>query len=96
MKKLTQKQLNEIKSIEECGDNLLKKPTFNKCMDAVDKYIEAQDLLVKYAADDSALSSYGELKTEIIDYKVWHSSLVKKMNDAQKMLSDSKIIKKCS
>ena len=80
--------------VENFETTPLKKPTFNKCMDAVDKYIEAQDLLVKYAADDSALSSYGELKTEIIDYKVWHSSLVKKMNDAQKMLSDSKIIKK--
>lgn len=94
MKKLTQKQLNEVKSIEECGDKLLDKPTFNNCMDAVDKYIEAQDLLVKYATDKNALSSYGELKTESIDYKVWHSNLVKKMNNAQKMLADPKVIKK--
>lgn len=94
MKKLTQKQLNEVKSIEECGDKLMSKPTFNRCMDAVDKYIEAQDLLVKYATDKNALSAYGELKTESIDYKVWHSSLVKKMNDAQKMLADPKVIKK--
>ena len=86
--------MNEVKSIEECGDKLMSKPTFNSCMDAVDKYIEAQDLLVKYATDKNALSAYGELKTENIDYKVWHSNLVQKMNNAQKMLTDPKVIKK--
>lgn len=94
MKKLTQKQMNEVKALEACGDKLMEKLTFNNCMDAVDKYIEAQDLLVKYATDKNALSAYGELKTECLDYKVWHSSLIKKMNDAQTMMSSSKILRK--
>ena len=94
MKKLTQKQLNEVKNIEEYGDKLLAKPTFNSCMDAIDKYIEAQERLMKYATDNNALSTYGELKTENIDYKVWHSNLVQKMNNAQQMLTDPKIAKK--
>ena len=86
--------MKEVKSLEECGDDLASKMTFDSCMDAVDKYIEAQDLLVKYATDKNALSVYGELKTESIDYKMWHSSLVKKMNDAQHMLSKPGVLRK--
>ena len=91
MKKLTQKQLNEVKALEECGDKLMDKPTFNNCMDAVDKYIEAQDLLMKYANDKNAAAEYGELKTESIEYKVWHRDLIKKMNDAQSKMSSARV-----
>lgn len=94
MKKLTEKQLNEVKALEEKGDKLLSKATFNSCMDAIDKYLEAQDLLMEYATDGNALSVYGELKTECIDYKVWYSNLVKKSNDAQHMLSKQNVLKK--
>lgn len=94
MKTLTAKQVKDIKALEECGDKLMEKPTFNNCMDAVDKYIEAQDLLVKYANDKNASSEYGELKTESIDYKVWHSNLINKMNDAQHMMSSPKVLRK--
>ena len=94
MKKMTQKQVNEVKALEECADSLMNKRAFDSCMDAIDKYIEAQDLLVKYASDKNALSAYGELKTECLDYKVWHSSLVKKMNDAQAMMAKPDVLRR--
>lgn len=50
-------------------------------MDAIDIYIKAQELLMQYANDKTASDQYGELKTECLDYKVWHSNLIKKMND---------------
>lgn len=93
MKKLTQKQVDEIKSLEESADKLVSKATFDSCIDAIDIYIKAQDLLMQYANDKDAASQYGELKTECLDYKVWHSTLVKKMNDAQAMMSNPKVLK---
>lgn len=63
-------------------------------MDAIDIYIKAQELLMKYANDKDASNEYGELKTECLDYKVWNNNLVKKINDTQHMLSDSRILKK--
>ena len=72
----------------------MSKLSFNNCMDAVDAYIKAQEALVRYANDGNALSAYGELKTECLEYKVWHSDLLKKMNDAQHMLSDPKVLRK--
>ena len=90
MKKLIQKQEDEIKALEESADDLVSKHTFNNCMDAIDIYIKAQELLMKYASDKDASSQYGELKTECIDYKIWYSNLVKKMNDAQYLLLKAK------
>ena len=86
--------MNEIKNLEASGDKLLSKLSFDNCMDAIDIYIKAQELLMKYANDKDAANEYGELKTECLDYKVWNNNLVKKINDAQHMLSDSRILKK--
>lgn len=94
MKKLTQKQLDEIKAFEKSADALASKQTFDSCMDAIDIYIKAQELLMQYANDKTASDQYGELKTECLDYKVWHSNLIKKMNDTQHMLSNPKVLKK--
>ena len=94
MKKLTQKQEKEIEQLEESGDNLLDKPSFNNCMDAIDIFIKAQDLLIKYANDNDAANEYGELKTKSLDYKIWHSNLIKKMNIAQQMLTKPNVLRK--
>ena len=86
--------MNEIKALEESADNLMSKPSFDRCLDAIDTYIKAQDLLVSYATDNNALSAYGELKTECLDYKVWHGNLIKKINDAQALVMNPKVAKK--
>lgn len=63
-------------------------------MDAIDVFIKAQELLVKYASDKNAASQYGELKSEDMDCKVWYAKLITKMENAQKMLSSSKAFRK--
>ena len=63
-------------------------------MDAIDIFIKAQDLLIKYAGDNDAANEYGELKTKSLDYKIWHSNLIKKMNIAQQMLTKPNVLRK--
>ena len=69
-------------ALEESGDSLMSSPSFDNCMDAIDVYIKAQEHLMKYASDKNAAEQYGELKTECLDYKVWHGRLVSKMEAA--------------
>ena len=73
---------------------LLEKASFDSCMDAIDVFIKAQEALMKYANDKNATNEYGELKTECIDYKIWHSRLVKKMHDAQQMLAKPNVLRR--
>lgn len=91
MKTLTNKQLEEIAALDQKGDKLLAKRKFDATLDALDAYIRARELLVKYADDSNAKNGMNALRTEVPDYAVMYNELTRKADIAMKQLADRKV-----
>lgn len=96
MKKLTQKQEEAVKKLEERGDICLEKETFEGCLSALDAYADAQAELYKHANDEDMLSTapYPHFNSEVVSYKAWYARLNDKMSKASSAMADPKMARK--
>ena len=96
MKKLTKKQEDAIKKIEQEGDICFEKETFENCLSALDRYVNAQMELYKAANDESidGAKPYPAFNSDNVTYKAWYASLNDKMTKVNVALADPKIARK--
>lgn len=96
MKALTDKEVAQIKKLEDAGDALVAKEQFESCLSAIDFYLNAQAELFKLANDDSIENAkpYPAFNSDNVTYNAWYSSLSNKMSNAQSMLANPQMAHK--
>ena len=96
MKELTLQQEAIVKKLEEKGDELFEKETFESCLSALDCYASAQEELYKLANENDMLNAkpWPSFNSSNVTYKSWYAELNSKMTKANAKMSDSKIVRK--
>lgn len=94
--KLTLEQEKEVKDLESKGDASLEKETFEGCLEAQALYLEAMELMQKYAQDDTIDDGIGypHFKTDIISYKNWYFAIENKIIKSSSVLANPKIARR--
>ena len=96
MKALTDKQIQQVKKLEDKGDMLVEQAQFESCLSAVDYYLKAQSTLFSLAneRDPKEQQSCQDFKSSNVSYNAWYINLGNKISKANSMLADPKIARK--
>ena len=96
MKEMTKKQIAAIKKLEDEADACFESDTFENCLSAIDKYVNAQMALYTAANDLSVENAkpYPHFNSSNISYKAWYAKLNDKMAKANSALANPRLAKK--